>query len=341
MRKMKKAFIYPITGRFKSEIYSPYLDNFISFNNDYFSFLNKDDPSKIGLFNIIKYINKIDSVFFNWIEKLPDFKGGYVQSIFLFMLLAYCKLKKIKIVWTLHNRIAHSKKHWFLKKLIFRTMMKHSDFIITHAKEGIDLINEYTCGKCHIIYFPHPVTGLPLLNSKEKNIDILIWGTIVPYKGVEHFLDFIYNKGLSNAFNIRIIGKSIDSEYLTKITIYSSSKIKIEDRYLEVNELQELIGQSRIVLFTYSSDSILSSGALAESLAYGALVVGPHKGAFKDTAELGYSYTYKTFDELLDLINLIRSENKTVTKEKYEKFLGEFQWSEFARKLNYEINHVE
>jgi len=46
--------------------------------------------------------------------------------------------------------------------------------------------------------------------------------------------------------------------------------------------LQNLIAKSILVLFTFSKVSILSSGILIDSLGYGANIVGPKVGAFKD-----------------------------------------------------------
>ena len=42
------------------------------------------------------------------------------------------------------------------------------------------------------------------------------------------------------------------------------------------------MANSKSVLFTYAEGSVLSSGALMESLAYGLNVVAPNVGAFKD-----------------------------------------------------------
>ena len=74
--------MYPISNRLKSGIYNPYIKNFIQFSSDHYNFLNKNNPSNYGIFNIIKYIRKIDIIFFNWIEKLPEMKGGFIQTGF-------------------------------------------------------------------------------------------------------------------------------------------------------------------------------------------------------------------------------------------------------------------
>jgi hypothetical protein len=107
--------------------------------------------------------------------------------------------------------------------------------------------------------------------------------------------------------------------------------------FIDNKSLRQTISLSRILLFTYSSESILSSGALAESISYGALVVGPYKAAFKDMADLKYIFSYENFDILVDLIDKILAGEKTIHGERFDHFLKEYHWSEFAKKLHAEL----
>jgi len=72
-------------------------------------------------------------------------------------------------------------------------LAKRSDIIITHASEGIGFAEELAMGiKSKVLYFPHPVKNRLKTNSNSiKPIDILIWGTIAEYKGIDKFLDFL------------------------------------------------------------------------------------------------------------------------------------------------------
>jgi beta-1,4-mannosyltransferase len=335
---MHKAYIYPVTKRFKSEVYNPYIDNFIDFNSSHFVFLNKNYPSNTGIFNVLKYLLQIDTIFFNWIEKIPELKGGFLQSIFLVLLLNYCKIKKIKIVWTVHNKISHSKDQMRLKKYIFKLLMKKSDFLITHSSDGISFISEYIPYFKKVFYFPHPVIENYKISNEHKVFDILIWGSIAPYKGTDLFLENIYKNMLQDKYSIKIIGKCNDLNYFKKLLTFANEKISIENKFLSTIDLYKLIPSCRILLFTYSSDSILSSGALAESVSCGALVIGPNKAAFKDLSDLGYIFTYQDFNSLINLVDDILAGGKMLPKESYKKFIKEFHWSEFATKFNQEFN---
>ena len=105
-RVRRKAYIYPITAR-DGGIVNPYIYHFIEALEDEFEFLNRDKPSYSGIFDLLKYFTKIRYLFLNWPEDIPGKKGGVIQLVFFVVLILFFKLKKVKIVWTLHNRESH------------------------------------------------------------------------------------------------------------------------------------------------------------------------------------------------------------------------------------------
>jgi len=153
-------------------------------------------------------------------------------------------------------------------------------------------------------------------------------------------LEFLYKNELQCKYHIRIVGKCFDPKYFNRLNSYTNQCISLEDKFINDEDLRKLMSHARIVLFTYNNDSVLSSGALVESISYGALVVGPNKAAFKDLADLQYIFSFENFDLLIDLINKILSGDKIIPKEKFDHFLKEFHWSEFAKKLNQELYPV-
>ncbi|NOX48188.1 MAG: hypothetical protein GXO89_14545, partial [Chlorobi bacterium] len=134
----KKIYIFPTSSRDENlGLYNPYIDDLIWSLGRYYDFVNKDKPSSSGIFDLLKYLGKTDYVFFNWIEKLPENKGGSIQTLFLFSLFPILKLLNIKVIWLMHNKLAHTKEHLFLKKAIFRKMLRKACCVITHSSEGI------------------------------------------------------------------------------------------------------------------------------------------------------------------------------------------------------------
>lgn len=334
-----RAYIYPLTSRLKTGVYNPYLDNFIKANQSHIGFENRNSPSGTGIFDILKYIHKVDFVFLNWVENLPDKKGGLVQYFFFLVFLKFKKILRIKIIWTLHNKISHTSDNYSKKKRIFLSLLKSSDIIITHSREGIPFAeSHYKNSSSKIFYFPHPLDFNESVLNEQKLYDILIWGTIASYKGIDKFLEFFTDAGLDEKYKMLIAGKIIDKGYAENIRKFESKNISINDQFIGKEELGELIRLSRIVLFTYSGESVLSSGALMDSVSHKACVVGPDSGAFSDLGEMGLIKTYNSFTELPGIINEIVKGGYTPQYDNLESFIKSHTWEEFGNSLKVEID---
>ena len=336
----KKIYIYPNTSRDANlGLYNPYIDDLTrSFGRNY-EFINKDKPSNSGIFDILKYLKKTDFVFFNWIEKLPENKGGSLQTLFLFLMFPILKLFKIKIIWTIHNKLSHSKDHLFLKKAIFKKMLRKADYIVTHSSEGISYGDSMVPGSGNKIhYFPHPVKDRRKNEQKEFLYDILIWGTISPYKGIDKFLEYLHINNIESEYKILIVGKSTSESYFNLILKYANQNIQIQNKFIEDDMLRNLIKQSKIVLFTYSKSSILSSGVLMDSIGYGANIVGPDVGAFSDLAKDGILSTFSGFDQLIPIIDTqLNKDNFKKSNEKFNIFLSDNTWDKYAENVHHVI----
>jgi beta-1,4-mannosyltransferase len=329
-----RAYLYPRTSRTKTSVPNPYVGNFIGSTSNFINYLNENTPSNIGIFNLYRFIFKIDLLVLNWIEELPDKKGGTFQSVFFLILLKLIGLSRIKIVWTLHNKFSHSSQNIFLKRMLFFNLLKQSDLIVTHSTEGINFAESLCPGvSSRIFYFPHPIVPAKTFarSINEKKYDILIWGTLAPYKAIDSFLEFLSDENALMNYRILIAGKAVYPEFLKELKKYENENIIIRDQYIESDELAVLFQQSRIVLFTYSGDSVLSSGALMDSISHGAIVFGPDVGAFSELGNAGIIKTYGKFEDLkVHLEQLDQLDNSGIL-EKIHDFVNSHTWPEFSK----------
>lgn len=329
--KKIKAYLYPLTKRLTTGVYNPYLDKFMDSTGSYIHYVNRPHPSNSGILNLLGFLPGIDMVFLNWAEDIPEKKGGFVQYLFLLSLLKFRRLLGIKIVWTLHNKFSHSSKKLGMKKKLFKALLYGSDFILTHSREGIAFAESiYPGSSSKIFYYPHPVIPQDQHTPRPKTYDVLIWGTIAPYKGIDTFLAFLQEKDLLDRYRILITGKILSSEFQESIKIYERENIIIDNRFISNEKLGELIGQSRIVLFTYSAKSVLSSGVLADSISYYASVLGPNVGAFAEMGDLGIIKTYDSFEQLPEILESIRENENVPDHEKLEEFIRSHTWEHFG-----------
>ena len=159
-----------------------------------------------------------------------------------------------------------------------------------------------------------------LFRSRSGRSDeILIWGNILPYKGV---LEFISSPAVRVAgLNVRIVGRCKDpgmakdiekavaecdsAEFVGSYSNGSESlrsKIIFENRAADFDELASLVSSSKFVLFPYLPGSVSSSGVLMDTLAMGGNPVGPAVGAFADLSRENVCFVYGSEAEMIEIL---------------------------------------
>lgn len=330
---MKSAYLYPISTFMDEAVPNEYIGNFMESLESNVDFLNKNRPSNKGILDLLKYYRRVDAIFLNWIEDLPDKRGGVLQTIFFILLVYTLKIRKVKMVWVLHNKISHYHTRWFLKKLIFNTVKRKSDLVITHSTEGLQFLEQHGVDIVKKAkYFPHPLIRKTLPAPTDRTIDILIWGSMIPYKGVDNFLRFLHENNLGKRYHIQMAGKVSPPDYEKTIREYCNDFIHLDSRYVPVDELEQYMANSKAVLFTYAEGSVLSSGALMESLSYGLNVLAPDVGAFKDAREEGLINTFNGFNELMEKLDDFINSAEDIS-DRIDQFIKENDWSQFAKSV--------
>jgi len=334
---MLRIYLYPLTKRNNTGIINPYINLLAEGLSKKFEIVNFKSPSDRGLLDILNYIKRTDIVFFNWIEDLPDKHLGILQTFFFFLLFPYLKLSGKKVIWTLHNKRSHTNKKIFLKRIIFNILLAKSDLILTHAKEGLKNIPS----KTPAVFFPHPVKKDKIIKCYPKrDYDILIWGTISKYKGIDGFIRFIAKSNQIRKYKILIAGKITDAK-LENFLCNMAKKypdLNIINNFIEDEDLHEMIKSTKSVIFTYHSNSVLSSGALMDTIPYETKIIGPCTGAFRDMKDEGVLECFTDYkDLLLKIDKVINSPKNTNSLNELDNFLKNNTWSVFSNKLGEEM----
>ncbi|HIP11475.1 MAG TPA: glycosyltransferase family 1 protein [Arcobacter sp.] len=328
-------YMYPISDPKKSNTNNPYINNLIgALEEENCIVVNKNRIQRYGILDILFNIRQVDVYYFNWIENLPDRRFGKIQCFLFYIIFLILKIFNKKIVWMMHNKISHSKKGLFCKIITTYFLVNYSDFVFTHAQDGVHFGNTFLKSNKQIHFFHHPIDNrLNLLQDKSfKKYDILIWGSIIPYKGIDSFLKYLENNALLTKFNICIIGKVSNQELAKELDKYNSNNISIINDYASQEYLEELFSQSKIVLFTYAGYSTLSSGALMDTLSYGNRVIGPDIGVFRDLNKEGLVETYQGFDELSSLLDEFLTKNNFSSKY-ITKFIEHNLWQNLGKNI--------
>lgn len=293
---------------------------------------NNNEPVKPAVKGLLKNCCKADLFLLNWIEGIANHRGGFLQYYLARLCLLIIRIRRKKIVWTLHNIHPHGGANKY-SEMMSKYLFNHADAIIAHSKDA----QEYAEKKaiCPVYYVCHPFNTFERDTSpKEKTHDILIWGTIFPYKGVSQFLQEVNSRKAD--LSIRIVGTCSDAILLNEIvgSAENNHRIVFENRRPDFKEIEELISTSKFVLFPYVGGSISSSGALMDTIAMGGIAIGPNVGAFKDLSNEGICAAYKDYDDMF-----IKLESTPqISKQFVESFVKQNSWENFAKFI---IDHLE
>jgi glycosyltransferase involved in cell wall biosynthesis len=189
--------------------------------------------------------------------------------------------------------------------LLMRTLLKEADLVLTHARDGIEFARELvpdSTTKIHFLHHPAPQPEPNFRQPAEASCDVLIWGGMQAYKGVREFLECLSTRAPSVQFKTLVWGKFSSNDYYEECRKFESDKIEIRNEFISDGELAIAQRSTRIILFPYRTMTILSSGALMDSLTSPAAIIGPNAGAFEDLKEEGCVETYRDWNDAVDII---------------------------------------
>jgi beta-1,4-mannosyltransferase len=333
MHDKKRLFIYPNTSETYRKGGNSYIRNLVYYLDDAFTIVNR--KTTIGLLDMLRKLPKCDVIYFNWIEDIPDRRFGFLQVPILAVILLIAKIRSIKIVWFIHNNVSHSRKHVILKRFIIWMMRNAADVILSHSSELKLQVN-----RKRLYFFDHPIDAQPaIVDWQPYKYDLLVWGTVSPYKGVGEFIDYVSKASSLNNYTILIAGKFQSEAYYEDLKNRKPAHVILQNKILSEEELTALFAQSRYVLFTYNSPSILSSAALCKTLSFCKEVIGPDIGSFKELGRKGLLYNYASFPSLEKLMDDLESGNRPpIDKTSLTHYIGSVSWDKFALFLSQKIN---
>ncbi|MCD8165272.1 MAG: glycosyltransferase family 1 protein [Bacteroides sp.] len=334
-----KAVVYPNLLR-KDAFSNTYIDDFISaLESCGIEVENKPHKNPlIGLWNLPQ---ESKYYFFHWVENVPDYKYGYLQALFACLYVGYLRIKKKKVIWFLHNKSTHTGYRTFVNGLLMRFMARYASIVISHSSEGLAYIETLKKGssrKTRFLDYPSK-NRLPekVCEADAYTCDLLIWGTIAPHKRVQEFLEFHHKHQLK--LKVKVIGKCIYPELQEAIIPYQNEYIDFNGTSIPFEELAKEIAGSRFVLIPYASESLLSSGTLMDSLSFGARVIGPDVGSFRDYAgsqEIEV-YTFRDFTDIPDIVKRHTGTPRRITD--YPGFLNRTSWPHVMKQIIEEIEN--
>ncbi|WP_025007223.1 glycosyltransferase family protein [Marinilabilia salmonicolor] len=332
---MKVYYYPPDFPSNRDFVKNPYSKLFKESISQYYNVINKNSIVNISIIDLLKNVFSLECIIFNWIENLHTRKLGIYQFFLFLLILQILRVRKVKIIWVLHNFHPHKGEH-IISKIIKHLMFRYSHLIVTHSKAAMHFAKKETNKK--VVFFNHPINPeLLKFNTdynpnNEKYYDILIWGSIEPYKGVLEFLQYVNTNNIK--WKIRIVGRCKINSYEKEIRKLTSSNITFENKAVSFEYLSSLIKTSKFVLFPYKSTSVSSSGALMDTIALLGNIIGPNIGAFQELKEDNICKTFNSYEDIDEIVNS-REQNNLAA---FQKFIDVNSWSNFGLNLKHEID---
>ncbi|MEO9945211.1 glycosyltransferase [Paraglaciecola sp.] len=288
-------------------------------------------PEGLAPFTKLYHQNpKMKVLHLHWIAELIHRLSWSKSSLVFFIKLArmlfdlWCLKKRgVKIVWTIHNKLSHQSLNKNRELLIRRQFCRLADQVIIHSTEAMKLVTklyEYPLQqKAKVIFhgnydncYPKPSATKDSLrkslNIKPDVINILYFGSIRPYKGVDNLID-CFNSIESTLENssLTLAGGVSDANYKNELSekVKLNSKIVANFEFLPEQQLVDQITAADIVVIPFADT--LTSGSTILAMTLGKPLILPEKAkVFGCVPELGVKY----FTNTAELTSVLQNVHK-------------------------------
>lgn len=249
------------------------------------------------------------------------------------------KLLSKRFFLTVHNIQPHDRsddKKSELKRLyeIPHKLVVHTD------RMKNSLINDYAVDAGRVVVMHHGVDEIPetvRVLQPASELRILLFGGVLPYKGVDIFLDALR---FCNGFQVvaNIVGESRDAAYADKIAklipqVPQPHRVEWVREFIPEHEVQSHFEQADVVVLPYRH--IDQSGVLFTAFRFGVPVVAFNVGSFAEylPAFSGLIATEQTSRSLAATLDAFYSNRSTYNREAIRDYATSFSWDKTVTAL--------
>lgn len=230
------------------------------YDSQFFIKIKNNDGNKY--ISIIKFVFKLRKlVISNQVDKVLFYFDNSWINIILFFLLKNCN---ITFYTWVHDPCLHLGENWKAKltrKLMVKLVFPYIEKIIVSYQKGVqELVSNYGINEARIqtIWLPEmlelqfPELKKQEIEIKKYNYDIIFFGRIEKYKGLNNLLEALNKLCKSGKrLNALIIGKGRDEDWIKGEA--KRLNVTFINEYVDNFKLAQLIIQSRYVVLPYVS----------------------------------------------------------------------------------------
>ena len=259
--------------------------------------------------------DKIDVLHLHWLG--PYLKGDSVISRWFYAIkflvdIFIVQLSGTRVVWTVHNLIAHDTQYAHLQWWIRKRLAKIVDQLIVHnhsSKESV--VDLYLAADSSVSVIPighyRDIYESAIDASTAREIlelpatgNVYLWqGLLRPYKGVESLLKiWSEHQEIFADHTLVIAGAASDQNYGKKIADMAAQIPGVYTylEFIEDNRMHLFFSAASVVVLPFKQ--ILTSSSLVLAMSYARPVVAPKLGGIPETLDDANWLLYDPSDEL-------------------------------------------
>jgi glycosyltransferase involved in cell wall biosynthesis len=246
-----------------------------------------------------------------------------------------------KFVYTIHdleNHTGERAKNILARKFNPIIIKSKSHVIIQNKTDYEWVINNYPKNEKTTHFIPFGKLEIyKQYKTEHLNLpecDVLFFGRISPYKGIEYFIDAV-NKLKKDFINIKAIIAGSGKFYFDTTTISEDPAFTIINKFLQSDELVAIIKGCKIVVCPYIDAT--QSGVAMTAFTFNKPVVATETGGFKDViinGLNGFLVPTSNSEAIYEKVKLLLLDNKLLNQMSEniaaQGDSGEFSWNKIA-----------
>jgi glycosyltransferase involved in cell wall biosynthesis len=245
--------------------------------------------------------------------------------------------KNIKILFICHNVIEHEASPW--KALLTQRVLSYGTSFLVHTTEDAEnlatIFPNATIGIHPLPLFTHFPSARGIL-ARRARLELLFFGFIRPYKGLDVLIDAIHLLKDENIF-LTVAGEwwQKDLELRRRISDQSvRERIEIIDRYVSGQDTAELFARSDYVVLPYRSAT--GSAIIPLAYRYGKPVIATRVGGLPNVVDeglTGYLVVPENANALADTIRSILHSGGGIVEENIRKRALRMTWESYNERI--------
>ena len=247
--------------------------------------------NRLGLGEVLRARPRSSIVHLHWVEFVirstdPGWRAGVlsvVRAAHLLLVLLVARVRRVRVVWTVHNLQPHEARRRRLDRVVGRLAARLADSVLVHSRHCAAQVSERLGGTVEVAYHGNYIDFYPppRRDRRESRLSLgipadahvfLAFGLIRPYKMiVELIAEF---RCLADPrFRLLIAGRPLSDDLRRQVEAAAAGDERVVLRLGRIADadVAEIHLAADVAVFAYRD--VFSSGALMLALSHGLPVV--------------------------------------------------------------------